>query len=346
MFDGWTSDSAASTSSFPSSSASSDSEDESDRINRKIEKWKKRAEEASTQARSSGNTSPVNQIASRITLSQTPATTFSSTPRSVANLTEELDLSSGEDLPSLTEQPTKENNSREVSEGASQTSSHTERNIQEQQNEDSVVNQLNRSGLNASSSSQTLTVKEIELGMTIEEAPFIPEVEKQWYIADVDNFARKGNSIILKANGKKLHIAEPDGVLVVKEFGGRIWLAPLNPNECPNLMSILGTFNRPSKGDRFVEKENRDRTWKTLTGFLCSKGTFREALGGWSKDPEGRGIVVNTLPADFRDAMEGNKSPKAPSAQPAFRLAGCEGGFTKGFFDSTSKTQTYAEFCN
>ena len=277
MFDGWTSDSSASTSSSPSSSATSDSEDESDRINRKIHKWRKRAEvltKASTQARSSVNTSPVNQISSRITLSQTPVDTFSSTPKSVANLTEDLDLSSEDDLPPLTEQFTKENDSREISEGASQRSSHIEKNVQEHQNEDSVVDQLNQSGLNASSSSQTLTVKEIELGMTIEEAPFIPEVEKQWFIADVDNFARKGNSIILKANGKKLHIAEPDGVLVVKEFGGRIWLAPLNPNECPNLMSILGTFNRPSKGDRFVEKENRDRTWKTLTGFLGFKGTF------------------------------------------------------------------------
>ena len=52
-----------------------------------------------------------------------------------------------------------------------------------------------------------------------------------------------------------------------------------------------------------------------MIGFLGSKGSRREALGGWSKYPEISYFVVKDLPVDFRNAVEGNKSPKAPTHQ-------------------------------
>lgn len=263
-------------------------------------------------------------------MDQNPPSQFHSSTPNQGLLEEDLALSDEDPLSENMEQPSHTGAARSPGKNLSQGLSTT-------QGEDDIQNK--------SSSSQTLTLKEQELGITMEDAPFLPEGQKEWFIADIDNFSRKGTTVLLKGNGKTLTLANPEKLIEIKESGGRVWIAPLEPRDCPNLMSVLGTFSRPSKGDKFVEKESRDRTWRTLTGFLGSKGTFREALGGWAKDPDCRGILVKELPADFRDTVEGNKLPKVPTSQAAFKLSGSEGSFSKGFFEATSKTQTYAEFC-
>ena len=128
--------------------------------------------------------------------------------------------------------------------------------------------------LNASS--QSLTFKERELGIEMEETAYDPETVKDWLIADSHNLERKGNTYIIKGNCKTLTI--PERLLEVKELGGRFWVAALpEAKACPHFMEVLGTFIRPSKGDKFVERESRERIWRSIMCFLNAKGSFKEA---------------------------------------------------------------------
>ena len=207
-----------------------------------------------------------------------------------------------------------------------------------------IVNTSKAASLNLSSSSQSLTQKEKELGICIEEDPFNPQENLDWRLTDSYGCERMGeDAVILRGNRKKVRV--PTKLLDIKESGGKTWIAALPEAQgCSNVLEILNSFSKPGKGDKFVEKEARNKTWRTMVSFLNSNGSFQKALGGWSKDPDSRTIIVEELPAKFRDIIEGNSSPKTSPAQSAFKFAGKKGNFTNGFFEAVCNSQTYEEF--
>lgn len=349
--------SSSSSSSSASSSSSSSSSDDEDKINEKLKKLKRKKKLLkSKSAEKSSLLASFN--ASNLSEDRTERT---STPKHHGDLFGDLDLSSEGDGPTsglnLSEQSgLVSNQSRDPRLQSlvndSTNAANSSKALITPNNSVTADKSCNRRSESidrqscGSASSQSLTAKEAELGISMEDAPFLPERERDWYIADVDNFSRKGTSVTLSGNGKMVTVREPERFLEIREAGGRTCIAPIDPAECPSIMFVLASFSKPNKGDKFVEKESRDRTWKTLTSFLNSKGTFREALGGWSRDPDCRGVLVKELPAQFKDAVTGNKLPnKAPTSYtPTFKLSGTENSFTKGFFEATTKTQSYTEF--
>ena len=153
-----------------------------------------------------------------------------------------------------------------------------------------------------------------------------------------------GDQIKISGNGKDLTI--PQRLLTIKEVSGRILVAatPETKLKCPHVIEVLSSFKKTCKKDRFVEKEARDRIWKTVSSFLNAKGTFKASLGGWSRNPDLRGILIEDLPANFRDVIKENIPIKTSAAQPSFKIQGKEGKFAECFFEATSTPQPYYKF--
>ena len=137
------------------------------------------------------------------------------------------------------------------------------------------------------------------------------------------------------------------GAIPGKEIGGTTVVAlKFWATEFPLLRSVMGTLPLPRDVKGHAENVARMRIRYSIMDFIQGggEGIVTVFLGGWEKNQENSGNIIQLVINFLSGFHPGKYSPKFKIHLHAYSLEGKENTFVKGYHQAVFQLQTYEEF--